>query len=60
MEEEYWKDLNCHFEEIKAILRVTRSEVTNELEKMNGRLLVIMCTLGAIFGSLITIAVLLR
>ena len=60
MEKDCWQDSNCHFEEIKAILKVTRSEVTNEFGKMNGRLLVIMCTLGAIFGSLITIAVLLR
>jgi len=60
MNEDYWQDLNCHFEEIKVILRVTRSEITNELAKMNNRLLVIMCTLGAILGSLITIAVLLR
>lgn len=60
MDEDYWQDSNCHFEELKAILRVTRKEVKNELGKMNSRLLVIMCTLGAIFGSLITIAVLLR
>lgn len=60
MKEDCWQDSNCHFEEIKAILRVTRNEVTNELVKMNGRLLVIICTLGAIFGSLITIAVLLQ
>lgn len=60
MNEDYWQDSNCHFEEIKVILRVTRSEITNELAKMNNRLLVIMCTLGAILGSLITIAVLLR
>lgn len=60
MNEDNWQDSNCHFEEIKAILRVTRSEVKNELVKMNGRLLVVMCTLGAILGSLITIAVLLQ
>ena len=56
MDEDYWQDSNCHFEEIKAILRVTRNEVTNELVKMNSRLFVSMC----MFGSLITIAVLLR
>ena len=60
MDEDYWQDSNCHFEEIKAILRVTRNEVTNELVKVNSRLFVSMCMLGAIFGSLITIAVLLR
>lgn len=60
MNEDYWQDSNCHFEEIKVILRVTKGEITNELVKMNNRLLVIMCTLGAILGSLITIAVLLR
>ena len=60
MDEDYWQDSNCHFEEIKAILRVTRNEVTNELVKMNSRLFVSMGMLGAIFGSLITIAVLLR
>ena len=38
MDEDYWQDSNCHFEEIKAILRVTRNEVTNELVKMNSRL----------------------
>lgn len=40
MDEDYWQDSNCHFEEIKAILRVTRNEVTNELVKMNSRLFV--------------------
>ena len=39
MDEDYCQDSNCHFEEIKAILRVTRNEVTNELVKMNSRLI---------------------
>ncbi len=32
MDEDYWQDSNCHFEEIKAILRVTRNEVTNSAD----------------------------